>query len=208
MGPLFKLVILSILIERFLAVFFDLTGMKELLQTEVQSSPSVTGSSRKLSGKGLIAAGVGILVCLGTGFDVVNPIIEGPPVMDGITRLDGTLAQIITGIIIAGGSQGSVKLFQDVLGFSKENRDILKQTQTHQQEAAQIRADADKKAAEIERLRQVVAMNQLVGGSAAASGRSVLDGETEALLRAAVPDAEERAILLQKLDHIERRGDV
>lgn len=208
MGPLFKLVLLSILIERFLAVFFDLTGVKERLQTDISSSTLPSGQARKFSFKGLIAAGVGILVCITTGFDVVNPIIDAKPA--GLRPLDDKLAQIITGIIIAGGSQGSVKLFQDILGFSKDNRDILKQTSIKQQQAAQIRADAEKKAAEVEQLRQISALAQLTGRSsnaqASSRARPPFDAETESLMAEVIPNIEERTVLRHVVGRLSRRS--
>lgn len=209
MGPLFKLVLLSILIERFLAVFFDLTGVKEKLQVDVSSSTLPSGQPRKFSGKGLIAAGLGVAVCLSTGFDVVNAILLAEPKKD-IEGLDPYFAQVITGVIIAGGSQGSVKLFQDVLGFSKDNRDLLKQTSIKQQEAAQIRAEAEKKAAEVEHLRQTAALAKLTGRGTDATppseGRAAFDTETEALIAQVIPNTEERTVLRHVVGRLGRRS--
>lgn len=211
-GPLFKLVLLSILIERFLAVFFDLTGVKEKLQVEIKSATLPSGQPRKFSGKGLIAGFIGVVFCLSTDFEVVNSILlvkVGAPLdLPPPVALDANLAEIITGIIIAGGSQGSVKLFQDILGFSKENRDLIRQTSQKQQEAAQIRADAEKKAAEVEQLKQANTLKRLTGGGAStiAGGRAVFDSETEALMTQVIPNAEERSVLRHVVARLGRRG--
>ena len=214
-GPLFKLVLLSILIERFLAVFFDLAGVKEKLQANVSSSTLPSGQARKFSFKGLIAAGVGILVCVTTGYEVVNSILLAEPKMlddDGknlINPLEPVLAQIITGVIIAGGSQGSVKLFQDILGFSKDNRDILKETSLKQQEAAQIRAKAEKMAAEVEHLKNTNALRRLTTKGSDEPPSPVegvpFDAATEVLMGKIITE-EERTVLRHVAKRLVRRS--
>jgi hypothetical protein len=214
-GPLFKLVLLSILIERFLAVFFDLSVVTKSLQANFPISSTASGQASLSAFKGLIAAAVGVSICLATDFDVVNAILtsnqndaQGNPLYPIVLPLNPVMAQFMTGVIIAGGSQGSVKLFQDILGFSKDNRDLMKQTVVKQQKAAQEIAETEKKAAEAEGLKQQAAINQLtVAGTATRNGKAPFDDETEALLAKAVPSASERAILRQVTARIASRSN-
>ena len=107
--PLFAAVLLSFVIERALAVVFDIPKVEEWVK--------VRGSSLK----GMVAAAVAVTICIAGDLDVVSSMLK----YGGATNAGElhVLGNIITGIFIAGGSQGSVKLFQDVLGFSKEQRD-------------------------------------------------------------------------------------
>jgi hypothetical protein len=98
-----------------------------------------------------IAFGVAAFVCWLWSFDAVSMIL----VTTDTVTFPGTL---ITAGVIAGGSQGSVKLFRDVLGFrsTAENEAIEKDAQ----DAGKKQGDAD---AEIARLK--VELNALKAGS-------------------------------------------
>lgn len=143
--PIVIVVLLSFIIERALAVFFDLTGLGSRLKWPPGDDPSQKGTSFK----GLIAAAVSIVICWFSGLDVVNAILAGN--VDSIPKWAGTT---ITGLVIAGGSQGSVKLFQDVLGFSKTNRDLINLTRKKQEEAKSAQADSDKLDAQVKQLQK------------------------------------------------------
>lgn len=212
--PLFALVIISILLERFLAVFFDIVWVSDKLKVEIPDGGSEVWRGHHVSLKGLIAAVVGVAFCLLTGFDVINPLI----VVEGVKPLEpAILAQFITGVIIAGGSQGSVKLFQDVLGFSKTNRDAVKALRRNQEEVQRIRTENDKAAASVERLRHETELVRLVGrgggssDSANSSGTvasdTLFDSATDDLLMRVVPNSEDRAVLRRILADVRNKKD-
>ena len=145
-------VFLSFVIERVLAVFFDITGLESRVKfdgpwTEI-NAPTFRGSSLK----GIIAAAIAIVICVKGDINVITEILQnaGKPATGG---LDAWFGEWMTGVFIAGGSQGSVKLFQDLLGFSKANRDIINKSKEAQELARKEQAVRDQKAAELERKR-------------------------------------------------------
>ena len=117
---LFRLALLSIFVERALSVVFDWQGWGKYLSDYNLKAP--------------IGATVSILICLILPFDVLrlfgNP--GTPPSVVGA---------VFSGLIVAGGSAGSIKLFQDVLGFSKQARDAANA-------AKSLHAEADKEEAQ------------------------------------------------------------
>ncbi|CAK0757455.1 hypothetical protein CCP1ISM_7390002 [Azospirillaceae bacterium] len=50
------------------------------------------------------------------------------------------LGTVFTGMIVAGGSAGSLKLFQDILGFSKKARDAAKELRDLNNDTAKAEA--------------------------------------------------------------------
>jgi hypothetical protein len=91
------LTILSVLIERSLALFFEQKHISKVLE-----------------GKGvkeLIAFGVCYFVCIQWSIDIISMIL----------KIDSSKAIgfVLTAAAIAGGSKASIKLFQDVIGISK-----------------------------------------------------------------------------------------
>jgi hypothetical protein len=88
------LTILSVLIERSLALFFEQKHINLFLK-----------------GKGLkeiIAFGICYLVCTQWSIDIVSMILK--------IETGKTIGFILTAAAIAGGSKASIKLFQDVIG--------------------------------------------------------------------------------------------
>ena len=121
--PLFVAVLLSFVIERALAVVFDIPAVDQWA---------------KLRGswlKGTTAAVLAVAICSIGNLDVVSKILEYGGAEPNAA---GTLGTIVTGVFIAGGSQASVKLFQDILGFSKEHRDRLDEVQRKEIEAKEL----------------------------------------------------------------------
>lgn len=101
-GRLFEvlvtIVVLSMLIERALSVLFE-------------SRPFIENVAPKVGGsKELITLISSVTVCIVWKFDAISVLIVSSETM----LIPG---MVITGLIIAGGSKGSVKLFKDVLGF-------------------------------------------------------------------------------------------
>lgn len=140
--PLIAVVIVSVILERILAVLYDIPLLEKKLKI-----------SEDLSLKGIIAILAGVAFCWYTGLDAINPLI----IDIVVTALPQEIAYIMTGVLIAGGSQGSVKLFQDILGFNKKNRDIIKlahheelNSQMKQSEKIQAQALRDKAKAELD----------------------------------------------------------
>ena len=149
---LFAAVLLSFVVERTLAVVFDISGMDERLKLSGnfvnKNAPSFAGASMK----GILAAALAIVICISTGLNILNEILNDAQVPN--TSLPpAVLGEVMTGIFIAGGSQASVKLFQDVLGFSKANRDVVKQARVEAEKARQEKAKRDQAAAALERTR-------------------------------------------------------
>ena len=149
---LFAAVLLSFIVERTLAVVFDISGMDAKLKLSGsfvnKNAPNFAGASLK----GVVAAVLATAICLFTGLNILNEILAGAEVPN--TSLPpSVLGEVMTGIFIAGGSQASVKLFQDVLGFSKANRDVVKEARVEVEKAQQEKAKRDQAAAALERTR-------------------------------------------------------
>ena len=89
------IVILSFLLERALAPFFE--------------SRIFIGRFKQKGLKEIIAVIVGAIICIVWQFDAISIIV----LKDSMTLL----GEIITGAVIAGGSKASIKLFRDVMGF-------------------------------------------------------------------------------------------
>ena len=95
------IVILSFLLERALAPFFE--------------SRLFIGRLKKKGMKEMIAVILGALICIVWQFDAISVIV----LKDSMTLF----GEIITGAVIAGGSKASIKLFRDVLGFKSTAQD-------------------------------------------------------------------------------------
>lgn len=99
--------IVSMMIERALALFFE----SRLLIDKVSGNGN----------KEIICAIVGIAVCIYWEIDAMY-------VITGAGKAK-TAGMILTGLVVAGGSKASVKLFQDVMGIksgAKAERDAAK----------------------------------------------------------------------------------
>jgi hypothetical protein len=135
LSALFRLVLLSIFVERALSVVFEWKAWSQVLTDKNLKAP--------------IAVAVSILVCIMLPFDVLRLFVtdNAPSTYFGA---------VFTGMIVAGGSAGSIKLFQDMLGFSKQARDAVNEAKTLQvqadKEEAQVRLlSAQQKTAEIKK---------------------------------------------------------
>jgi hypothetical protein len=142
--PLFVAVLLSFVIERALAVIFDIPAVDKWLK--------LRGSSLK----GIVAAALAVTICIVGDLDVVSKMLEYG---GSEPNAAGLLGNIVTGVFIAGGSQASVKLFQDILGFSKEHRDRLDEFQRKEGEVKELvlEREALQQQAEIAQLRARIA---------------------------------------------------
>lgn len=89
------IVILSFLLERALAPFFE--------------SRLFIGRLKQKGIKEMIAVILGATICIVWQFDAISVIV----LKDSMTLF----GEIITGAVIAGGSKASIKLFRDVLNF-------------------------------------------------------------------------------------------
>ena len=97
------LVILSLILERALAVIFEWGGWREWLASKKLRAP--------------IALGVAYAICIWADFDVLSILFAKE---NGYTG-DFSLGPLITAAVIAGGSKGAILLFQGVLGFGRES---------------------------------------------------------------------------------------
>ena len=96
------IVVLSLLVERFLAIIFDSRWFINVLDgAHIQE---------------LIALIFAATVCIVWDFDAVGMII--------LADETNWFGCFITGGVVAGGSKASVKLFRDVLGFKSTARQL------------------------------------------------------------------------------------
>jgi hypothetical protein len=96
MEVLFTIVVLSFFVERALSLLFE--------------SRFFINRFAGKSMKEMIAFGVSAVVCYFWQFDALSVLL----VQDKMT----VFGEIITGAVIAGGTKGSVKLFQELLGVA------------------------------------------------------------------------------------------
>ncbi len=89
------IVILSFLLERALAPFFE--------------SRLFIGRFKQKGLKEMIAVILGAIICIVWKIDAISIIVLN----DGMTYF----GEILTGAVIAGGSKASIKLFRDVMGL-------------------------------------------------------------------------------------------
>lgn len=101
---LVTIVVFSFLIERALAVIFESRLFIKIYE-------GTEGKNNKKKGlKEIIAAIVSITVCFYWEFDAFTILVVASNKM----QIPG---MFLTGLIIAGGSKASIKLFKDTLGF-------------------------------------------------------------------------------------------
>jgi hypothetical protein len=121
---LILVVLLAFLIERALAVIFDMEKVE----------PTVS----RLDLKPIIAMIVSVALCYGLKINVIAAMAKGAAPLGNLEWL----GYAITGLIVAGGSAGAVKLFQEVLGFRRSLRDENKKTEQAKREAETLQAQA------------------------------------------------------------------
>ena len=102
LGALIMLVILSLILERALAVVFEWSVWREWLVAKKLRAP--------------IALGVAYVICIWADFDVLSVLFAKENGYSG----DFSLGPLITAAVIAGGSKGAILLFQGVLGFGRD----------------------------------------------------------------------------------------
>ena len=129
LAALFIVVVLSFIIERALAIVFELPPIDE----KIRFVPNPNNPARPRSIKGYIACAASVAICIAYDFDLLKVIFETEEATTDETEdTFVSIGMILTGLVVAGGSQASVKLFQDVLGVTRERRDQLKQLQEQQ----------------------------------------------------------------------------
>jgi hypothetical protein len=102
LGALALAVVLALVLERGLSLFFEWGAWKEWLE--------------RLKLRGPPAFAASYLTCLYGKFDLLAILFAKP---DGWTSA-GSFGVLATAAIIAGGSKGAILLFQGMLGFSSE----------------------------------------------------------------------------------------
>lgn len=123
-NELIKVVLLAFFVERALAVIFDMERVEPMIQR------------RDL--KPVIAMAVSIALCYGLRINVIGKLGPGSPLASSMEWL----GIAVTGLVVAGGSAGAVKLFQDVLGFRRSVRDDAKQLEQEKHAAEILEAKA------------------------------------------------------------------
>jgi|GEM_PF-3439400 len=118
------IVILSFFVERALAVIFesslfikwydptfaafdDNSGQKD------EGEPKPKPKPKKKGTKELLAIVVSVILVYNMGFDALAVLMKSE-------NFSPELGYFITGLIIAGGSKGSIKLFNDILNFRND----------------------------------------------------------------------------------------
>src|SRR5262245_40101672 len=100
-ADLLKVVLLAFLIERALAVVFEWNVIEAYME--------------RFDLKPVIAALLSIALCYALKLNAVGALgDENSPLQ---SKQYDWLGFVLTGLVVAGGSAGAVKLFQDVLGF-------------------------------------------------------------------------------------------
>lgn len=134
-NALLALVILSFFVERGLATLFDWKRIQPWLTERQAKVP--------------IAIATSLAVCILLDFDAlktVRGLTDGdPPIGDDYF---GFVGIPITALVLAGGSAGAVKLMQDIIGITKQSRDLAREarsetTQAQIAEARERKAKAD-----------------------------------------------------------------
>lgn len=95
---LFTIVVLSFIVERALSILFESRFFLDRFEGK--------------SLKELIAFAVSALICWQWEFDAISILL--------VQEKMSIYGEIITGAVVAGGSKGSVKLFQDVLNIKSK----------------------------------------------------------------------------------------
>ena len=127
MEVLITIVILSFFIERALSLLFETRWFiytfesSEVTNEIMRISGEKPGNSRLKKKKNgvreLIAFIVSVAICFIWQFDAISITLQSKNEMTWY-------GMIITGAIIAGGTKGSIKLFNDVLGFKSSAEKI------------------------------------------------------------------------------------
>lgn len=133
-GPLAGVVVLSMILERALSFVFDYHWFKVWTQTTHGIKALLT----------LIAS---YLVCAEWNVDLMQRLFAPPEFRDKPTFT----GVVITALVVAGGSSGTMSLFEKFMGFHKSTRDELiaaeKAAAEAKKLAAQVELEAQKKAA-------------------------------------------------------------
>lgn len=123
-NELIKVVLLAFFVERALAVIFDMERVEPVIQRHDL--------------KPVIAMAVSIALCYGLQINIIGKLGPGSPLASSMEWL----GIAVTGLVVAGGSAGAVKLFQDVLGFRRSVRDDAKQLEQEKHAAEILEAKA------------------------------------------------------------------
>lgn len=116
----FQVVLLSLVLERALFIAFDIKWWRNRLESGWKATITVV---------------VAVIVCWLHDFDVFARITE--------TAASTTLIGIfLTGLVVAGGSAGAMRLMQDVLKLSRQARDRAKLDEEAKLKAAQAELEA------------------------------------------------------------------
>jgi hypothetical protein len=161
---LIKVVVLAFLVERALAIIFDMKWIAPRLE--------------RGDLKPFIAIVVSITACFLLRIDALSPLA---PDLAEPERL-GRIGYFLTGLVVAGGSAGAVKLFQDVLGFRRTSREQLKAVDALERQAAMEEAEARVEKAKAE--KAVAQATEKVASFQAVMPSTPVGGVRESMLAA------------------------
>ena len=126
---LVRLVIFSMLLERALYFIFDYKLWREWLD------------EGNVGIKAPLAFTAAWFACWNWDFDAVYPVLDPHAGSTGF-------GIFITAAIVAGGSQGAMVLFQDVLNFGRKARDDMRTLRKERRQAEIVKAKAEARKAQ------------------------------------------------------------
>ncbi|MBF0475380.1 MAG: hypothetical protein HQK59_06000 [Deltaproteobacteria bacterium] len=150
-GVFFQLVVVSMLLERAMAVIFEYEWFVRLTTREVTDPNDKTKTiiEKRWSGlKGALAMLASFVICYIYKFDAFLVVLQPAKVLAVPPVPPGLIGIFITSLIVTGGSAGAILLFQGYLNFSKQARDAIVETKKASAEADKADAEADKAVAE------------------------------------------------------------
>ncbi|MCC6334896.1 MAG: hypothetical protein IT380_13030 [Myxococcales bacterium] len=155
---LFRLVVLSLVLERALAFIFEVRlPLFIAKQRPDWQEPPKEGAAAKgkmlgevlLSwGKALFTLGVAYLMVRYVDLRVLRALLVPGASGQLPEEMAAWLEHLCSALVVAGGSAGAIKLFQDVLGFGKTARDAARDAAETEAQLRVAKAHADLKTAE------------------------------------------------------------
>lgn len=129
---LFTVVLLAFFIERALVIWFDIGAIRTRINSTIKT---------------VVAFVVSLAICWGIDLNILNGMCKVNGGGGVLCAGDNAyflywLGIFVTASIVAGGSAGAVKLFQDVLGFSKGARTLMKDVNIAETKAREDEAKA------------------------------------------------------------------
>ena len=121
--------------------------------------------------KAVLTYAAALLLCMLFDFDIFTAIFPSAP------SKHTSLVLWLTAAVVAGGSAGAIKLFQDVLGLSKTARDASRDAREAEAQARLSKAQADKAIADVA-LQQAQQQKELLEVTGSTALKLAQSGQT------------------------------